>query len=122
MISQTKLRVKAAYEKGYEVSERGVVTNHKGYPLKVALYGTQKYPSFGVTLDKKFYGLPTHWLAAYSFFGDALFDFPVVRHRDGNVLNLSKENIALGSYSENEYDKPEAVRIAAAKVARASQL
>ena len=45
----------------------------------------------------------------------------VVRHLDGNVLNLSKENIQLGSHSQNNMDKAPEVRKAAAIKARAAQ-
>ena len=44
-----------------------------------------------------------------------------VRHIDRNVLNLRKENIRLGTSSENQLDKPKHIRVAAAKKARESQ-
>lgn len=79
-------------------------------------YGKQRYPN--ITLS---YGtFPLHKFVAYQLYGENAFK-KIVRHIDGNVLNLSKTNIKLGTHSENNLDKPKKSRINAAKKARASQ-
>lgn len=55
-------------------------------------------------------------------YGEASFAKGVnVRHLDGDTLNLSKDNIVLGTSQENQYDKPGSARRGAAKKARAAQ-
>ena len=120
-MTKTKRRVMEAYDRGYRVLEDGAVWGPKG-PLRVAVYGKQRYPTFSTNWDKKVFGIPIHALAAYCFFGKAYIESQlVIRHLDGNVLNLRKDNIALGTYSENEADKPEDLRRSVAKFARQSQ-
>lgn len=52
-----------------------------------------------------------HRLAAYCFYGEEMFrEGIVVRHLNGNTLDVSRKNIALGTPSENEQDKDPAVR------------
>ena len=60
-------------------------------------------------------------LQAYQKFGDALFSCDEVRHLDGNHKNNSWDNIAIGSKSDNELDKPKAVRVRSAKTAARTQ-
>ncbi len=87
-----------------------------GKAIPVKLYGKQKYPS--ITLSYGTFLL--HKFVAFQLFGEKAFN-NVVRHLDGNVLNLNKNNIALGTHSENNLDKPKHKRVAAAKKARKSQ-
>lgn len=120
-MTKTKRRVAEAYEKGYRVLEDGSVKGPKG-PLRVALYGKQRYPTFSTNWNGEVFGVPVHALAAYCFFGDVYIESHfVIRHLDGNVLNLRKDNIALGTHSENEADKPTDLRHSVAKLARQSQ-
>lgn len=116
--------IKESFKRGYRVTEDGKLLGLKGY-LNISLYGEAKYPTFSVTTNltqSGIYGIPVHQFAAYCFYGEETFNLnKVVRHLDGNVLNVSKTNIVLGTHSENNLDKPESVRIATAKKARAAQ-
>lgn len=48
---------------------------------------------------------------AYQKYGDRIYNpRMVVRHLDGNPLNNSWENIAIGTQSENNMDKPPELR------------
>jgi hypothetical protein len=87
-----------------------------GREISPKLYGKQRYPSINLSYGS----FPLHKFVAYQLYGDIAFK-KIVRHLDGNVLNLSKSNIVLGTHSENNLDKPKHKRIAAAKKARASQ-
>ena len=46
-----------------------------------------------------------HRLVADAFHGGAPFEGAVVRHLDGNKLNNHPDNLAWGTYAENEADK-----------------
>lgn len=66
--------------------------------------------------------LHIHRLAAYFFYGGDTFEEGIcVRHLNGDVLNVSAGNIALGSYSENERDKPPELRSRNARKANRSR-
>lgn len=116
-----------AYEKGYRVTDDGILIGMKGKPLRMACSGNQFYPTFSVSgvksVNNKYgvFGIPVHKFAAYCFYGSESFDAECVRHLNGNVLDVSMDNIALGTRSENELDKDPEVRRAVAKKARAAQ-
>lgn len=112
--------LKEAYDKGcrwdFETQE---FVSFTGNRRRVKLYGTQRYQSIAITCKKCF---PLHKFIAFQLYGEESFKPGVhVRHLDGNVYNLSRENIVLGSASENEGDKPTEVKSRTAKVARAAQ-
>jgi HNH endonuclease len=88
----------------------------RGTRHKPILYGKQRYPSY----TTGFGSFLIHKFVAYKLFGeDALLS--IVRHLDGNTLNLQRSNLALGTHSENNLDKSPEVRKNAAVKARASQ-
>lgn len=117
----TQLRIKEAVERGYYVDEQGRVYGPKG-PLSIKAYGKQRYPTIGTNWNYIRYSIPAHCLAAYCFYGDESFtEGLVVRHLNGNRLDLSKLNIALGTAKENAQDVPKAERVARAKHARKAQ-
>lgn len=109
------------YNKGYRVTDEGKLCGPKKV-RELKLYGKQIYPSFTVTIDSKVCNLSVHKFAAYCFYGSKVFEPGIhVRHLNGDVLDISKQNIQLGTPSQNNLDKPVKVRIAAAKKARAAQ-
>lgn len=111
-------------KRGYKVTEDGRVFGLTK-ELIVKTRGNQRYPTISVSTEltaSKVFGIPLHQLAAYCFYGVKTFSNGiVVRHLNGNVLDVSKQNIVLGTYSENNLDKLETIRINAAQSARASQ-
>lgn len=118
--TKTQQRIVEAYERGYRMQD-GTLHSIKG-EVQVKLYGAQRYPTFSTNWGGFVYALPVHQFAAYQCYGEASFEEDnVVRHLDGNVLNLSEENIKLGTRSDNEKDKPIEVRKRVARIARASQ-
>ena len=122
-----KQAILLAYEKGYRVTDDGVLIGIKGLPLTVINRGKQRYPTFSVSgltsVNNKYgvFGIPVHKYAAYCFYGDDVWLSECVRHLDSNVLNISKSNIVLGTNSENNLDKTSEARSNAAKKARAAQ-
>lgn len=119
-MTKTQKRIIEAVSRGYSVTEDGKLFGPKG-EIKVALHGSQRYPTFSTNWGYVF-GIPVHQFAAYIFYGEAAFEGGiVVRHLNANTLDFSKENIVLGTHSENNLDKSPEVRSAAAKKARESQ-
>jgi len=94
-----------AFRKGYRVSEAGEVTAASG--KKRSLYDDRKgYLSFKIKDKGVEYNVAVHLLAAYQWFGeDAFAEGVEARHLDGNPLNNSKGNIAIGTHSQNTLDK-----------------
>lgn len=118
-LTKTQSRIVEAIDRGYLIVN-GELFGPRG-KLAVRLAGTQRYPTFSTNWDGV-YGVPVHQFAAYQYFGARAFDPTlVVRHLNGNVLDYSEANILLGTPSENNLDKPQSVRQAAARKARASQ-
>lgn len=92
-------------EKGYYVDKKGLIYNKKGKSLIIST-SIRGYASFNIRIKGK---NPTrsflHRLQAYQKFGDKIFEEGiVVRHLDGNPLNNSWDNIAIGTQSDNVMD------------------
>lgn len=106
---------KKAFEKGYRINNKGEVIGLKGQV--VGFTQTNGYPTFKVRdVDNKNLNVSSHRLQAYQKYGDKIYDDGiVVRHLDGDKHNNTKDNIAIGSYSENYMDQPENVRASRAK-------
>jgi len=111
------VRIKEAIERGYRM-EDGAVIGLKGHALKLT---NGRYPSFSTNWGGVF-AIPAHKFAAFYYYGEACLEKgKVVRHLNGNTRDISKENIKLGTYSENEMDKDPAVRSRSATLARKAQ-
>lgn len=111
--------IKLAFAAGYRVTDDGQLISKTGRPRRMALYGG-RYPMITIRVGGKGVGCSVHRLAAYCFFGDAMFAPGIqVRHLNSNRLDISRVNIALGTCRENHLDKPvEQRREAALKGAR----
>lgn len=98
-------RVREAFRQGYRVTEMGqVISPHSGKPLKAQL--NSGYYRFNLNTPG-FRGMVTvHRLAAFQWFGEALFKAGIqVRHLNGNAKDNSRDNIAIGTATENHRDK-----------------
>lgn len=105
----------------FDFESQELVT-HKGTRVKLKLYGGQRYPVYTIaTSGKKKSSFLIHKLAGYLLFGIAALGKVHVRHLDGDVLNLSKANLAIGTAQQNESDKPFLVKSRAGKLARKAQ-
>lgn len=76
-----------------------------GSTLTLARHKGCKYPKFSFRWGAERFCLYVHFLAAYCFHGEAVFRTEVVRHKNDQPLDVSRTNIVLGTYSENEADK-----------------
>lgn len=114
-------RMREAKDRGYSVTEEGVLFGPKGCALSVKKSQKQNYPTFSTNWGGRVYGLPVHKFAAYFFFGESAFQAECVRHLNGDRLDFSRGNLALGTHRENELDKPPEVRRNSAIKARSAQ-
>lgn len=115
-----------AVAKGYKANiDTGEIFSFTGRKLSVRKVNDKEYPSMALYVDdlpKERYTVGVHKFIAYCIWGDKALDPNIeVRHLDGNKNNICKNNLALGSSSQNQMDKPKEIRIAAAKKARAAQ-
>ena len=100
-----------AYERGYRVSDEGVLYGTNGQVLEIKIRSTQSYRARQVSINGKKKNFTIHRLAAYCFYKEALYEDGItVRHLNGNKLDCRRENIALGTISENHMDKDADVR------------
>lgn len=101
-------REQIAYDKGYRVTKDGQLLNLKG--KVIGNINAKGYQRTTFKLNKV-NTLHTHRLQAYQKFGDKLYeDGIVVRHLNGNKLDNSWENIAIGTNKDNALDIPKEKR------------
>lgn len=111
-----KERLVEAYEKGYRVDPTGKPIGLRGQ-LIVAHADKDGYLRFTIKFsDGKCCGILVHRLAAYQKFKDELFRPGIeVRHLNGNKIDNSENNVAIGSHSQNEMDKDPVKRTEASR-------
>lgn len=96
-------------EKGYSISPKGDMIRPDGSKIG----GTKKegYMCTGLRFDDTTLSVFFHRLQAFQKYGNKLFEKGiVVRHLDGNPLNNSFENIAIGTDHDNAMDIPKEKR------------
>ena len=99
-----------AFEMGYRVSDDGTLVGLQGQ-VRLVHEDKDGYRRFTIRQERKSRSVNVHRLAAYQWFGEALFAAGIeVRHLDGVRTNCSKNNIAIGTRSQNEMDKPAELR------------
>jgi hypothetical protein len=81
------------------------------------LYATIKIAGTRSTTHAHF-----HRVQAYQKFGDKLFEKGVqVRHLNGNSLDNSWDNVALGTHQDNSMDRPKEERVRSGRIAAKAQ-
>lgn len=97
-----------AYSAGYRISSDGTILSPYS-PTPISGYVSPRgYRCFKLNRN---YPILVHRLHAYQLYGDAVFiPGTVVRHLNGDKLDNSPTNLALGTQSDNSYDIPEEVR------------
>ena len=110
MNKTTKILI-SCYNKGYRVGVDGKLFNPKGREI-FGYINSNGYRKTTIRINDKFCGLYFHRLQAFQKYGINLFnDGMEVRHLDGNALNNSYDNIAIGTHSENMQDIPAEIRL-----------
>lgn len=113
-----------AYKLGFSFDfETCEIIRPSGHRRKIdKIYGQQRYPFDGFTYEGKNFSFKVHRLCAYIKFGDEVFkDGVLVRHLDDNPLNLSWDNLVLGTPQDNARDILKTDRVSRAKHARSFQ-
>jgi hypothetical protein len=103
MINNNNCLIKLAKQKGYYILNGEAYSKNK----KRTTYKNPKgYLQFGIRkLNGKIIGVLVHRLVAYQKYGEEMFkEGIVVRHLDGNPLNNSEINIAIGTEKDNMND------------------
>ena len=124
--SNHALIIMKAVKRGYWFDfETTQVVTPKGTRVTPKTFGKQRYPSMTIndgTGMKHNVSFAIHKFVGYLLFGEiALRKGVNVRHLDDNPLNLTKENIAIGTSRDNNLDKPTHVRSNSTKRGRHSQ-
>ena len=102
-----------ALKRGYTVTEDGQLFNPNGKEISTLDGG---YYKTSLKVNKIKRNLKVHRLQAYQKYGDKLFEEGiVVRHKNGNPLDNSWDNILIGTNSDNMMDIPKQIRIKRAK-------
>lgn len=110
----------SAVESGYSVDDLGnlFLNGEKIFP-KVAKHSGIPYFYVLHRANGRSLAVPIHRLVAFQKYGTTIFDRKlVVRHLNGNSLDNSVENIAIGTYKDNSMDIPVSVRQRTARSAR----
>lgn len=122
LMSQLNNALLSAYQRGYRVNDEGVLLKPSGdpaYTLKAKGTMGKGYLRSGclhVPGHKRNLYFFVHRLAAYQWFGEVIFRPGIqVRHLNGDSFDNRRENIAIGSQSENMQDIPHNVRVALGK-------
>lgn len=111
-LSKNKEALLIAVAKGYRIDEYGNVFSSTNTVVKPHI-NQNGYKTFSVRLqERKSRGVYFCRLQAYQKYKDKAFEAGiVVRHLNGNPLDDSYENIAIGTHSDNMLDKPKSKRI-----------
>jgi hypothetical protein len=107
---KTKNKIVRAYEMGYRVNEEGNVEGLRKNILQCKI--TNTYYSFTVRISNKFKTIYVHRLQAYQKYKNEMFFKGIeVRHKNGNSLDNTPNNILIGTHSDNMMDRTKEDRI-----------
>jgi len=107
----------SAFKRGYRVVNNNVIGLVSNKPLRLERMSSG-HLRFGVRFNGAMVKVYVHRLLAYEKYKDDLFSPGMqVRHLDGNPINNTSGNIALGTQSQNMMDIPKAARIKKARTA-----
>ena len=114
-LSKASRHVILAYDKGYRVIDGEVSSPKTDKRLKAGFSTTQagyKSRKFTIRGEGSYNNaVYIHRLVAYQKYGMQMFKEGLhVRHLDGNSLNNSEDNIAIGTSAQNSMDRSPSVR------------
>lgn len=110
-----------AHKRGYHVDDEGRIWSFTGRRMNPKPQNNG-YVRFSVKRNGITKTVAVHQFVAYDKFGEAALAPGVhVRHMDGNPLNNRRENIEIGTASDNMMDQTREVRVAKARRAASFQ-
>ena len=108
--SKMNIAVIYAFNKGYTVDYFGNCFKN-GIEVKVMI-NKNGYKKFSIRIDKEVIPVFIHKMQAFKKFGEKAFEGGIcVRHLNGNSVDNSFENIAIGTQKQNMLDVPKEKRI-----------
>lgn len=105
---------------GFKIDNEGNFNHWRNSSVRIMK--DKDYYSYAYRLPRKVFGNKTvyvdlHRYQAFKKYGMDLFNKEIeVRHLNGNSLDNSWQNIAIGTPSQNAYDKPKEVRDRVSKI------
>jgi hypothetical protein len=97
--------------KGYVINDKGELYTPDGKLRKLDI-DKRGYYRFSVQYKGCCRGINAHRLVAYIKYGDKMFEPGIeVRHLNGNRVDLSYNNIVIGTHHDNMMDVPKQIRI-----------
>lgn len=109
MENKNKLALITAFNKGYRTNGINVIS-HKGTMLTL-IKSKENRLYFTVKFEKQSRSISVHRLMAFQKYGYDMFKEGIeVRHKNGNSLDNSEENILIGTHLENMRDVPEEIK------------
>ena len=116
-ISQRNANLLLAYNAGYRVGVDGGIVNPNGRPLN-GYNRRGGYREFSIKKSGRVLHVSAHRLASFQKYGQSIFQDGIqTRHLNGNPSDNSYSNIAIGTSSENHFDKPKETRSRVATIA-----
>ena len=105
-MSKSKEYLMIAIDKGYYAQDDGSIVSPAGRTLSMNA-GGDGYLRFSVAVgNHTSRSVAVHRLVAFQKFGKAMFEEGIeVRHRNGDPIDNSVNNILIGSHSENMMDR-----------------
>lgn len=111
-------REKCLFEKGYYVDKEGNLYNPMGKNIVGSVSREGRRYTGVRDVDGKVQRIAFHRMVAYAKYGDKLYEQNMlVRHLDGNPLNNSWDNIAIGTPHDNMMDIDANIRVYKASLA-----
>ncbi len=99
-----------AHEMGYRIRDSKCF-NPKGKSIGTFNPYRGRYMEFILKRDGVYYHIRFHQLLAYQKYGSEMFkEGLIIRHKDGDGLNNTEDNILLGTDKENASDIPSELR------------
>lgn len=98
-------KTQRAFHLGYSVSKDGILLLNNVDVSEKIYYNKFGYQMFSIPFKKnRMDEVFIHKLQAFQKFGKKVFDHDCVRHLNGNCVDNSWRNIAVGSFKENSND------------------
>jgi len=103
-------KIITTYKRGYRVTECGDILNPSGIKMKPR-ENYRGYLKIKITYYGRIVEICVHRLQAFQKFGLKMFDDGMlVRHKNGDSLDNSFDNILIGTHSDNMMDIPDQIR------------
>lgn len=105
-LSQSDQAIINAVNAGYTANEKGQVFKPNGKEIFGSYLKHSKHLRITFYYGKEYKSALKHRFIYYYFYGNKLFEYPLIRHLDDNPINNNIENLMGGTAKENRRDIP----------------